>query len=84
MKTKIRLTLLAVLAIGGFVVANGTFTKHHESDIVLDNIEALSRAETETTWTCVGYNKACNIKCNLCGTEIGSEGTLEGYHKCNY
>ena len=57
--------------------------------LFLDNVEALTRWETHTTWRCVGQEPKnnCSAFCGLCGTRVPAkgeaDGVLTGEHSCS-
>ncbi|WP_428994615.1 NVEALA domain-containing protein [Alistipes communis] len=55
------------------------------SELMNANVEALTRGETETTWSCDGSDhKECEAYCGACGTSVSGRGQLRGRHSCNY
>lgn len=88
MKKKLLIGAVAALFLGASVFTTTSLTQKEQiSDLTLANIEAmtLNRAETSTTWSCIGTVGHCNPKCGMCGTSTGaSKGTLTGSHSCSF
>lgn len=92
MNKKIKILPIAVV-LG--IAAIGTYHADVNSNVnasealFLDNVEALTRGETHTTWRCVGEEPKnnCSAFCGLCGTRVPAsgqvDGTLTGEHSCS-
>lgn len=80
-KTAFAAVCVVAAGMGGMKAYNTA--NQSEADLLLaENVEALTRAETNTSWSCVGDNKKCKISCGMCGTSIKGRGTLNGSHSC--
>ena len=77
--------LVAVVAVAGLGVHKAQAKKTTLSDIMLANVEALSRGESSTTWECKGIFGWCSVHCDKCNASLSAPGSsLIGTHSCTY
>ena len=85
MKKKIfLLPCIAAVAIATFVGAKSFQTNAYESSsLLMQNVEALSKNESDGTSDCKGLLGKCSFKCSKCGYDYWAIGaTFVNNHKC--
>lgn len=82
-KMAIVATILCIASYSSYSIYQSV-TMTEQEILIMKNIEALTSAETNTTWNCSGSSKTkCSASCPSCGTYVSGTGALTGSHSCN-
>lgn len=84
MKKLVIISAALVCAIAVYFTVNAGSSKNSSNYLMNQNIEALARGETSTTWNCVNNAGNCSASCGACGTSVSGKGDLTGTHRCSF